>query len=166
MKKTLFTLVLVTISIPKAAADGTVQFLNSSLSKVKYQEGPESPIVDAPIGTKIGLFWGTNPNNLTLVLPTATMIFNGVFNGGVVYPIPGTQPGQSIYVKFAGWDGSVGDHWSNSLSYGESSVVMTEPLHPPSFPSGTVIWQSATGTHPNRAKPFTSSRVGKLFPNP
>ena len=54
IKKKVYTVVLVAISIATAGADGTVQFANSSLSRVKYQEG-DGPIVNAPIGTKIGL---------------------------------------------------------------------------------------------------------------
>jgi hypothetical protein len=154
MKKTLLTGVLFSFSIALASADGTVQFFNSGISKVKYQEGVDGPIVDAPIGIKIGIFWGTTPSNLALAFPTTTTFLDGVFNGGAAYPLPGTQPGQTVYVKFAGWDGSVGDHWSNSVAYGESEVVLTSPLGTSSGPSPP-IWQSATGTSTNRVKPFT-----------
>ncbi|MBK7999302.1 MAG: hypothetical protein IPK15_11470 [Verrucomicrobia bacterium] len=155
MKKAMFAAaLLVTTSIATATADGTVGFYNSVLAKIKYQAAVGTPIVDAPFGTRIGIFWGTNPTNLSLVLPTTTIMLDGVFNGGDVYPIPGTETRQRVYLKFAGWDGSVGDHWSNSPAYGESSLVLTDGLGPTMGP-GTVVWQSASGTSTNRVKPFT-----------
>lgn len=160
MTKMFITTILVGGSITTATADGTVQFLNSALSKVKYQETAVGPIVDAPIGTRIGIFWGTDPTNLSLVLPTTTIAVDGIFNGGFVYPIPGTQPQQTIYVKVAGWNGAVGDHWSNSVAYGESEVVRTAELGLPAGPA-TPIWQSASGTSTNRVKPFTILSVGQ-----
>lgn len=154
MKKTLLTLALVGLSAVATYAQGTVQFANSALSKVKYQADSAAAVVDAPTGTKIGLFWGTSADNLALVTPTSAIgATAGIWAGGTVYPIAGSQEGQRVFLKIAGWDASAGDNFRSSLHYGESSVVQAT-LGPTAGP-GTVIWQSATGTSTERMKPFT-----------
>lgn len=137
-----------------AQAQGTVQFLNSTLSKVKIQTA--EGLQDAPVGTVIGLFWGESANNpLSRVEPTTTLTSPGVFGGGTVYAIPGTTPGQQVYLKIAGWwnpSGPTPPEPNLAIYYGETATVSVN-LGPTAGP-GTVIWQGATGTNPNRMKPL------------
>jgi hypothetical protein len=156
MKKSLLTMALVALSAAAAYAQGTVQFANSFLSPVKYETTP-GVFVNAPTGTKIGLFWGTTAaiegkGNGTLVTPTSAIgATAGIWAGGNIYPIPGTEGGQRVFVKIAGWTAG-GDDYRNADHYGESAVVNIA-LAPTSGP-GQVIWQGATGTATDRAKPF------------
>lgn len=135
-----------------AWAQGTVQFANSALSKIKLASDPSTLLVDCPVGYRIGLFWGTSADNLTLSTPTAAISSPGIFSGGIVYPIAGTQEGQRVYLKLAGWGPSTGDDWRTATYYGESQVVQVT-LGPTAGP-GTVIFQSVTGTSLERVKPF------------
>jgi hypothetical protein len=176
MKKTMLTLALVGLSAAATYAQGTIQFLNSGLSPVKYQEAPGGPIVNAPmgLGIVIGVFWGTSASALQLQQPTTTIGTGptpaaGVFNGGAVYTLPGAPVGSTVSLKIAGWvnlGGTTPTDVSGRLDprithYGESAVVTTTALAPESGP-GTVVWQGATGVNANRAKPF----VIELVPEP
>jgi hypothetical protein len=157
MKKSLLTLALVALSAAATYAQGTIQFLNSALSKVKY-ETTKDVFVDAPTGTKIGLFWGTDASiagkgNGTLVTPTSQVgAVAGIWAGGAVYPIAGTTEGQRVFVKIAGWTAGMQDDFGRADHYGESSVVNV--LLGPTAGPGTVIFQSAGSTATDRAKPF------------
>jgi len=161
MKKTLLTMALVGLSAAATYAQGTISFLNSALSKVKYESAPGT-IVDAPTGTKIGAFWGTGDiagkGNGTLATPTAAIGGTaGVWSGGAVYALAGTQEGQRVNLKIAGWDGASGDNFASSGHYGESAVVNV--LLGPTAGPGTVVWQSSSATATDRAKPFTIAIV-------
>ncbi len=157
MKSLLAALVLwgtVTGAFPQ----GTVVFVNSALSKVKYQANEGVEVIDAPVGIRLGLFWGTNANDLVLAQPTVTVLQSGLFNGGAIFPIAGTAPGDVVYLKMAGWDPEAGDDWWASAHYGESGVVQSDPLGLTAGP-GTPIWQGVAGTNPHRMRPFTVVRV-------
>lgn len=170
MKKTLLTLALVGLSAAATYAQGTIQFLNSGLSPVKYQAAAGAAIENVPInvGAVVGVFWGTTADNLHLQTPTARISTTaGVFNGGAVYGLTDTAPGQQVFLKIAGWvnlggttpiDGITGRSSPGITHYGESGVVQTIALAPTAGP-GIVVWQGATGTNPNRAKPFTIELV-------
>jgi hypothetical protein len=180
MKKTMLTLALVGLSAAATYAQGTIQFLNSGLSPVKFQPIPGAVIVNAPqnIGIVIGVYWGTTADSLRLQTPTSRIgtgptPADGVFNGGAVYSLPGAPVGSTVSLKIAGWlningatpDGNDGNFLGKSDSrithWGESAVVTTLALAPESGP-GTVVWQGATGVNPNRAKPF----VIEVVPEP
>jgi len=163
MKKTLLTMALVGLSAAATYAQGTISFLNSALSKVKYESAP-GVIVDAPTGTKIGAFWGTGDiagkGNGTLATPTAAIGGTaGIWSGGAVYGLQGANEGTRVNLKIAGWDatGADGNDFRNSGHYGESAVVnvLLGPIAGP----GTVVWQGSTGTATDRAKPFTIAIV-------
>jgi hypothetical protein len=150
-------------------AQGTVQFFNSALSKVKYQDTPSSPIVDAPPGIVVGLFWGRSPDTLALQTPTYTIVNPGLFGTSTttgVFPLPGTSPGETVFLKVAGWynKGGVtplaidGRQHPGITHYGESEVVQSTTLGPTAGP-GTVIWQGPTGSSLNRARPFVVAVV-------
>ncbi len=140
-----------------AFAEGTIQFLNTPLNKIKYNEIAGGSSVDAPVGTYVGVFYGTSPSSLTLAEPTVRIVTAGLFNGGTAYALPGTSPGESVFLKIGAWYNPAGPtdpHCVTGGIYGESATIQTIALGPTSGP-GTVVWQSPSGTSINRAKPFT-----------
>jgi len=172
MKKTILTLALVGASAVATFAQGTIQFLNSGLSPVKYQDVRDGPIVNAPTGTRIGVFWGTTVGTLTLQTPTTTVGTTlGVFAGGSAYPLPNTNPGETVFLKFEGWlnkGGTTADTITGGIlspgitHWGGTETVQTTVLGPSTGP-GTVVWQGAAGVNPNRVKAFV---VAPVVPEP
>ncbi len=165
MKKILIPIVAVLLGLaaPMSHGQGTIQFLNSALSKIKYLDDPCAALTDAPVGAVVGVFYGASPDSLTLADTTARVTAPGIFNGGTVYALPGTSPGQTISLKIAGWynkggltpeRAAQGPSSVGITHYGESEVITTTALGPSAGP-GTVVFQGATGTNPNRVKPFT-----------
>lgn len=166
MKKTLLTLALVGLSAVATYAQGTISFLNSALSRLSYQETIGGPIITGtavPAGFTIGVFWGTEAGGQaavqgmgrgTLATPTVTSAAGGIWAGGAVYPIPGSTEGQRVWLKIAGWSGN---SVSTATHYGESATVNVV-LGPTAGP-GTVVWQGATGTATDRAKPFVIAPI-------
>jgi hypothetical protein len=168
MKKTLLTLALVGLSAVATYAQGTISFLNSALSRVSYQDVIGGPIVNttAPAGLHIGIFWGDAAGGAaavegmgrgTLALPTATTTVGGLWNVGATYPIPGSQEGQRVWLKVAGWAGGSATSLQGLTHYGESAVVNVV-LGPTAGP-GTVVWQGTAGTATDRAKPFVITPI-------
>lgn len=172
----MLTLALVGMTAVASHAQGTIQFSNTGASAVKYQDTIGGPVVNAPDGCVIGIFWGATADALTLQTPTTVTTtssgVSGLYNGGAVYSLTGSQPGQFITFKIAGWlnkggatpaviDGSTD---SRITHYGESAVVtMTAAssgtgLGPTAGP-GVVVIQGATGTNPNRVKAFIIAPV-------
>jgi len=162
MRKTILSLALVGASAVTTFAQGTIQFLNSGLSPVKLNTAAGG-LVNAPTGTRIGVFWGTTANNLTLQTPTAAIGSTpGVFNGGNAYALSGTNPGETVFLRFEGWlnrggttpEIIVGGPSSPGITdWGATATIQTTVLGPTAGP-GTVVWQSVTGTNPNRVKPL------------
>jgi len=174
MKKTLLTLALVALSAAATYAQGTIQFLNSALSRISYQDVLGGPVITGtavPAGFHIGVFWGTDAaggtaitgmGRGTMALPTTLSAAGGIFPaagspGGTVYPLAGTQEGQRVWLKIAGWAGGTADSLQGITHYGESTAVNVV-LGPTAGP-GTVVWQGATGTATDRAKPFVIAPV-------
>jgi hypothetical protein len=162
MKKTLLTLALVGCTAAATYAQGTIQFLNSALSKLKYVDAPGQAATDVPVGTVVGVFWGTSADSLTYVDNPATVTAAGLFNGGAVYALPGSNPGQAVSLKIAAWLNKGGTTPRAALQgaqspgithYGETAVFTSGPLGPTAGP-GTVVFQSATGASTIRGKPF------------
>jgi len=175
MKKSLLTVALVVLSAAVTFAQGTIQFLNSPLSRLQYEAVPGEPIVNAPLGAHIGAFWGTHAAGAspivgmgrgTIAGPTATSSVMGLWNydnsGAATYPVAGTQEGQRVWLKIAAWyNGDAQSPTGAITHYGESAVVSVV-LGPTAGP-GTVVWQASTGTSPDRAKPFV---IVALVPEP
>jgi len=170
MKKTLLTLALVGMTAIASHAQGTIQFSNSGASPIKYQDVPGGAIVNAPDGCVIGIFWGANPDSLALQLPTTVTTtssgVSGLYSGGAAYALTGSQPGQTVSLKIAGWlnKGGItpnaieGRATPGITHYGESAVVTTLPLAPTTGP-GIVVIQGATGVNVNRVKAFVIEPV-------
>ncbi len=96
------------LSTTSIRAQGTIQFLNSALSKIRAANWDGTFVGDAPVGTVVGVFYGSSPDSLTLAEPTVRMTTPGLFNGGVVYALPGTNPGETISIKIAAWFNAFG----------------------------------------------------------
>lgn len=167
MKKTLLTLALVGFSAAATYAQGTIQFLNSALSKIKYIDAPGQAAVDSPVGVVVGVFYGASADSLSLAATTTRTTAAGLYNGGSVFGLDGIAPGQTCFLKIAAWftkGGSTPDRAAQGIDspgithYGQSAVVQTTPLGPTAGP-GTVVFQSATGGSANRAKPFNIELV-------
>jgi hypothetical protein len=163
MKKTLLTLALAALSVTAIHAQGLIGFQNSTLTKIKFEATPGATLVDAPIGAVVfGVFWGTTEAGVRLIddaAKLANVTTAGIINGGAAFAIPGTDPGQVIFLKIAGWDARNGLNFGASKGdavaghYGETDVRQVTLTGAPS--AGQVIWQTATGTNPNRFRPFT-----------
>ncbi len=164
MKKIIISIVVAggVLSASPGYGQGSIQFLNTPLSKIKYSSWDGTATGDVPIGTRVGVFYGASRDSLTLAEPTAEVRTPGLFNGGAVYVLPGTNPGESIYVKIAAWFNASGPTPALAQQggatpgitcYGESGSVQTTALGPTVGP-GTVIIQSVSGTSVNRVKPF------------
>lgn len=183
MKKLLLSLALVAIS-SAAYAQGTVGFANGTLTRFKLLPGPTGTAaqgVDVPIGTAInyGLFWGTSAGAIgtTPVTPlgaqSTTAGILSVASGGA-YQIPGTDPGQVVFLQVRGWSARFGSDWAAAKSafanneagtlFGETGVIQlaSTGLGASTGP-GAVIWQGAAGTNPNR---FTPLLVFTAIPEP
>lgn len=168
MKKTLLTMVLVAFSAA-TYAQGTIQFLNSALSRLKYKDTDTSTAVDAPAGIVVGVFWGATRESLALNNgDTAVVSGAGLFTGAAVYQLKGatpaedSAPGQQVFLKIGAWlnkggttpaKAAQGRETPGLTHYGESGVVQTTVLGPTAGP-GTVVFQGANGSNINRAKAF------------
>jgi len=157
MKKLLLTLALAA-AVTAAYAQGTVQFVNSALTRVTQQGIGNVPTTAA---FNYGLFWGTSQTGpFTLVQPlgTSSTATAGLIGGGAgaVYAVTGSTEGQSVWLQVKGWDASFGNDWlaasTGGLWFGQTDVRQVT-LGPTAGP-GTVIWQTASGTNPNRFNPL------------
>lgn len=163
MKQLSMVLVLAAFSSAAAFGQGSIQFLNNALSRLSLQATNGGGVQAAPLGTVVGVFWGTSSNALTFEpRPVTIDLTPGVFIGATVYGLQGSAPEQSVFLKVAAWYNVEGvtpttapqGRRSNGIThYGESEVISVT-LGPTSGP-GTVIWQGSGGTALNRAKPFT-----------
>ena len=165
MKKLLLTLALMATAT-LSYAQGTVAFCNSIAATVKYVVGGAAPVVlPTTVAANFGVFWGTSAGALTLnegPLGTASTVNAGIIVAPSVYGInPGSQPLQVVFMQIRGWDASFGNDWAAARNAGKlfgETDVRPVTLGPTAGP-GTVIWQGATGTNPNRFNPLTLSIV-------
>lgn len=151
LRLALLTLVLLALAT-STRARGTIGFPNGPLTRYTWNVG------SFPVPVVFGVFWGTNANELNMVLPlgTGSVSQTGLILAPSVYPIPGTEPGQAVYLQIKGWAASYGTNWMearlNFASYGQTDVRQVT-LGQTAGP-GTVIWQSSSGGNPNRFHPL------------
>jgi hypothetical protein len=143
MKKLLLPLLLVASAI-QAHSQGTIAFGNSALTRFTingsgafdmfsfgvFVNGSEQPV--SPLG----------------ISSTASL---GIIVASSVYAIPGTEPLQVVSMQIKGWDARFASYdaaRAGGAFYGATDVRQIT-LGPTAGP-GTVIWQTATGTNPNR----------------
>jgi hypothetical protein len=109
-----------------------------------------------------GVFWSTNRADLDSralqpVLPLGSSY--GSIPGLIYapfadsYPIPGTEPGQKVWMRIRAWPAFFGTNWQSAGSAPLVAVAATDvreiTLGPTAGP-GTVIWQSSSGSSENR----------------
>ena len=109
-----------------------------------------------------GVFVVSSNGDGTLVLPlgTASTTGAGIIVAPNPYSIPGTTNGQTVSLQIRGWPASYGTNWLEARLratgggglFGETDVRQVTLDGPTN--AGTVIWQSATGTSPNRFRPL------------
>ena len=116
--KNLFVILLIASQGLEAHAAGTIAFGNGAFTRVQWNVG------STPVPTVYGVFWGTNRDELTLVLPlgTSSTTSSGIIVASGVYPIPGTEAGQTVYMQIKGWAASYGtncskSHYANCAGY-------------------------------------------------
>lgn len=164
MKKLLLTVALVAVA-SVSFGQGTIQFVNGTLTKVKLAGATST--VDVPTTTAInyGVFWGTASDNLTLVaqLGTSSTTAAGIIAGAAsaTYAIPGSTELATVWMQIKGWDTSFGTDWlaakTGGTWFGETAVRQVT-LGPTAGP-GTVIWQTASGVNINKFTPLTLTPV-------
>ena len=156
MRKAFITLALAALTAIPTYAQGTIAFGNSALTRV-FIELPGSPVRNyctAADGVNFYVFFGpagtTDRAALTQVQqadPKASIGTTAgvMINAPSVFALPGTEPGQIVSLQIRAWNA---DH---SL-FMETPIIQVT-LAPTAGP-GTVIWQTATGTNPNRFTPL------------
>jgi len=150
MKKLLLTLGLIGITI-FAHAQGTIAFGNSALTRIVVPslDGGGGRNATAADGLIIGAFYGpAGTTDLVMAPGTATIGSTaGIMVGAPsVFALPGTEAGQVVSLQIRAW--------SNQGWFGQTKIAQVT-LGPTAGP-GTVIWQSASGTNPNRFTPLTT----------
>jgi hypothetical protein len=160
MKKLLLTLALMATAT-LSYAQGTIAFGNSIAATVKIDPGTGVAVV-LPISVRanFGVFWGTSAGALNLnegPLGTSSTANAGIIVAPSVYGInPGSEPLQVVFMQIRGWDAAFGNDWAAAQNAGAlfgQTDVRQVTLGPTAGP-GTVIWQGATGTNPNRFNPL------------
>lgn len=179
MKKLLLTIALVAAAAV-SYGQGTIQFNNSGLTRFQLHkiDGTRSnlpPTAQLNFAIFIGF---DSPTAVTEVpvMPFGTMTTGpGIMSapGGNVYALPNTTTGQTnVWARVRGWSSQFGSDWRAAMAayeagvagtlFGETDVRLLLALGPPSGP-GTVIWQTATQTNPNRFNPLV---VFEAIPEP
>jgi hypothetical protein len=122
-----------------------------------------------PAGAAIvyGVFWGaagTTADQLQLnsgALGTAHATSAGLIAAGSPYIIDGAAEQATVSMQIRAWSASFGRDWQAAKAsgglYGETDVRQVRLLA--TAGPGAIIWQSSTGTAPDRFNPFTISIV-------
>ena len=163
MKKLLFTLILASAAVSLAHGQGTIAFGNSALTRITIRPWPDGTLRNClPVDNLVvGAFYGpaNSPGSQLVLVPGLATIGStaGVMiNAPSVYALPGTEAGEIVSLQIRAWYASFGTDWQaakDSGYYFAETDVRQVTLGPTAGP-GTVIWQSATGTNPNRFNPL------------
>jgi hypothetical protein len=177
MKKLLVT-TAATLMTVAVFAQGTVYFSNGAFNKISSgDQGSASGTWAAmPVTAGLlnfGLFYGTGATQPATLSFAGVSGYNSTVNAGVIVnaaggavtalPIPGTTPGETdVWIQIAGWTATFGTNWAGAKAaaqtikgdyWGQSAVVNAAGaaggLGPTTGP-GAAIWQTATGTDPNK----------------
>jgi hypothetical protein len=164
MKLLLPTLALFAIAV-LAHGQGTIGFNNGASSRVTIcTVGREFRYVTAADNLHMGIFVGPSEFTLRMMPETPLGLIqpgnaDGIFTvpGGTIYSISGFDAGTSPFAQVRVWSISHGLDWEAAMMdpgalYGQTDIRQLNPLGPSAGP-GTVIWQSAVGTNPNRFRP-------------
>ena len=170
MKKLITTVVLALIATV-CHGQGTIAFGNSALTRISIRslDGSVRGNATAADGYVFGVFYGAanSPGSHLQLAPGLAHIGTtaGVLaNAPSVFPLPGTEPGQIVFLQIRAWAGSFGEDWLAACRagfFGETTV--TQVTLGPTVGPGTVIWQSATGTFTTRFTPLIIGTIGPPF---
>jgi hypothetical protein len=151
---------------------GTIAFGNSALTRITIRslDGSVRGNATAADGYVFGVFYGAanSPASQLQLAPGLAHIgtIDGVLaNAPSVFPLPGTEQGQIVSLQIRAWAGSFGEDWLAACRaglFGGETGVAQVTLGPTAGP-GTVIWQTATGTNPNRFTPLIIGYAGPPF---
>jgi hypothetical protein len=181
MKATLILILLLTSALA-TLGQGTVQFSNTSLSKLSTVEilGTPAVVPTTPGLIQYGLFYGIGQSTSLTLLTSQFGVNNTVTDGLIanpvdgsspmnVVPIPGTSGGDTdVWVQVLAWSASFGTDYVSAhqaflaeagpVFWGQSHVVNLNGLGPTTGP-GIAMWTSSTGTNPHVIQAFTISFV-------
>jgi hypothetical protein len=164
MKKLLLAIGFTTIA-SLAHGQGTIAFGNGTLTRVTVLNSPSvARNATTADGLLIGAFYGpagSTQDYLVLAPGLATIgTTDGIMvNAPSVFALPGTQPGQVVSLQIRMWHSSLGTDWEavcRANGFLGATDVRQVTLAPTAGP-GAVIWQTATGTNPNRFTPLTQA---------
>jgi len=159
MKKLLLGISFIGFAIV-AHGQGTIAFGNSALTRICIIMPGGTPggnpyrVATAADGLNFYVFFGpagtTDPSALTQVQQPAPLATIGpvpgvMINAPSVFALPGTEGGRVVSLQIRGWN------VDRTVSF--STDIRQVTLGPTAGP-GQVIWQTATGTNPNRFTPL------------
>ena len=149
MKKLLLTLSLAAMTA-FCHAEGTIQFANSVLTKVRMESlSGESFVAPTDIPIHYGVFFGADAGSLSISpdspLGTTHSTLPGIIATANVFHLTGTQTGQTVFLQIRGWSAEFGADWqtasiSDGAWFGETRILPFR-LGPDDGPSA-VIWTS------------------------
>lgn len=160
MKRLFFTLVVAICGLIHASAQGTIVFNNGITSRVMIP--PDSGGSRPATHFNVAIYYATTPGEwqgpllpIGRSVPTAPGLFTAP--GGENYGIPGTVEGQTLSMQIFLWESTYGEDpyqaWVNGSATGSTGVRQVTLGGTVNGPA--VIWQSASGTNPNRFTPLT-----------
>jgi len=154
MKKTLLTLALVAITASSALAQGLIGLGNSALTRITLVDGTGTARnVTSADNFHLSIWFGAaDAVESALSLAPGTDAVNigttaGVLGGSLAaFPLAGTDGGQTVSLQIRATAGANGEF------SGKTKVAQVLLTAAPA--AGAVIWQTATGTNPNRFTPL------------
>ena len=169
MRRILSAIGLVALTTAVSYAQGTIAFGNSALTRVTFRDcdGSTSNFDPAVLHANISIGVFVNGSDTPVQgIATIGTVPGVMINAPSVYAIPGTEPGQVVSLQIRAWEAGVGHDWRNSGNFDGQTDVRQVTLGPTAGP-GTVIWQTATGTNPNRFLPLIINPLaGPCIPEP
>lgn len=161
MKRPFLTIGFITLA-SLAYGQGTVVLQNTTITRMQLLDAQSGTTV--PVPTSISLYYGIFVNGSTApVMPLA--ISSTTAAGFIVapnpYAIPTANPATTIAAQVRGWSADFGADWQaardSGAFFGETDVrqiTLGDGI------LGTIIWQPANGTIPNRFHPIVISGGG------
>lgn len=148
MKKLLLTFAFISLTA-LSHAQGTIAFGNSALTRILVCDGQSVRNATAADGLTISVWFGPAGSGRDALTQAGTAPIGstpGVLTGAPsVFALPGTEPNQvvSLQIRATGFGGG----------FFTETEVRQVTLGQTAGP-GAVIWQTATGTNPNRFTPL------------
>src|SRR5262245_15130163 len=143
-----------------AHGQGTIAFGNGALTRITCRDLDGTVRnVTAADNLAIGVFYGPANTTACEALVQAPGFASIGTTAGVmvnapsVFALPGTEPGQVVSLQIRAWNAAAGPEGWRTACRGETDI--RQVILAPTAGPGTVIWQTVTGTNPNRFLPLT-----------